>query len=266
MVIDRISSHLLENNESPALAQRILDSIVGVLPGEPTIAKLKVLLESDIENVETALGRGRSSAFTARLAELDGLRDAAYVALRGYAEASTNRPKVAEAGKLVYDIFRERGLTIHRLGYAQQTTELRILFDLLDSEEAKAAVETIGATTWLEDLKEAQEEFERVFQERAGAQSQASRPQLVPARTRLHRNLDTLLRVIECLYAFAEQTKDYDTAENLSDAISIVNEHINELMSIARARRTREDASNESDAETKDTEEVENALEEVVAG
>ncbi len=215
------------------------------MPDESIVQKLTTVVQADVEAVEQALGRERASSFTAQLAERDQERDDAFVALRDFAKASSSRGKseVAKAGELIYRIFQRRGLTLYRLGYMQQSAALNLLFEDLSMPAAQNSLEVLQAVSWLDDLRTAHEAFEQTYSEKVSSEARQDYPLLRAARLRLGRHVETLLGCLEVLQRFVEQDGTEAELATLSQLTGKVNEIITEVMTVARARRTRESNS-----------------------
>ena len=253
-MIDNLHASLLTNEELPAVAQEILDA-TQELPSQTLIEQLQQMISRDIDDVEAALARPTSSQYTAKLAELDRQREAAFVGLRDFSYISSKRPdpQLSAAGRRIYDIFRARGLSLHRLSYRQQTTALRLLFEDLSSVAAQQDLTTLAATSWFVDLQTAQEKFEQTMAQRATAESQSEVPRLAPSRSKLANHLDTLIGNIEVLRSAAADGRDDETVSQLDDLISVLNEIIGSAMSMGRARKTREESVLTREKQTPDT-------------
>ena len=243
-MLARLSTSLLTNAELPDIAQRIVAEVASSLPEHDFIQKLVTLIQEDVDELESTIGRSRGSEFTQRLTKLDDERGDAFVALRDFAKATMFRkqPDVAAAGRFVYATIRERGLQLHRLSYAEQSTQFNLLIEDLAEPEAQQALSTMNAIAWLEDLKVSQDAFRATVKQRDVAESQMERPQISSVRSRLHRHLTTLLWSVEAIHEFTNEKGAHESTATLNTLGSVLNEMISGVMSIARARRSRGEA------------------------
>src|SRR3990172_3438440 len=78
--------------------------------------------------------------------------------------------KLSEAASLVLEKIQERGFSLHRFALIKQSAQSDILFKELD--KLKDSLDQIkDAGDLLTDLKKAQADFERVYSEKAAAES-----------------------------------------------------------------------------------------------
>ena len=248
-MVQKLSAGLLLNSELTVVAQRLVDATEKALSSESIIQKASEVIRFDIDQVEAALGRVQSSEFTSQIAEQDQQRDDAFVALRDFAKASSSRTnqKVADAGSFIYGIFEARGLTLYRLGYTQQTAAMNLLLEDLSTDEAKEALAAMNGTSWFEDLQSAQAAFEHLVSTKAELESQQGIPPLRISRAALTDSVEALLSCVGVIQRFEERNGDTNTQEALTELIGTINEITSDAMSIARARRTRDEATDEQE-------------------
>ena len=243
----KLSISLLLNTELTIVGYRLADTISDALPSENTVSKLADVIRSDIAQVEAALSREQTSGFTAQLAEKDQVRDNAFVALRDFAKASSNRgkPEVSRAGKLIFGIFEARGLTLYSRGYTEQSAGMNLLLDDLTAEEAQNALDVMDAPSWYDDLRLAQDSFEQAVREKLSSESQDDVLPIRFSRLQLADHIETLLGCVRALHDHEEQTDTSDGHDALDRLMSSINEIIVNAMTIARARRTRNESASE---------------------
>jgi hypothetical protein len=188
------------------------------------------------------MGKDKSSVYTEKMAEKDAERDAAFLALRDFAKANANRSdnRVSTAANVIINRIKKHGWTLYSLGYSDQTANLNLLFEDLDAPDAVSAMQVIGAEGWYADLKNAQAEFENTYKEKVSGEAQEDYLRLREAFTVLGRHLNVLLDTIGLL-------QELDETGNIDTVVQQINEVITDVMTTARARRTRQ---TEDEAET----------------
>lgn len=190
----------------------------------------------------TSWRRGNLSEHTALLAVRDDSRDGAFVGLRDFVKAfvSSGSPEKAAAGELLVEIFRSRGWSIFSLGYSAETSQLNVLVNDLETPEAQAALTTIGATVWLDDLKTAQGEFETAYQEKVAAQAGEDYQPIRDGRRQV-------ARYVAALLSYVDLQSDLNPVQ-FGPVVDKIDEVIVDVVTVARARRTR--GGNEGDEGT----------------
>lgn len=246
-MLNELHASLLSPTELSTTATRMHALVANAKLNEPFIKNLNDMVESDNTDLETALGRYRFSDFTPMMLEKDKARDDAYVALRDYLAACSRRqdPTVVAAANLLVNIFRNRGWTLYNLGYTQESAALKLLFNDLETPEATAALKTLNAEGWYNDVKTTQSAFEEVFNQKITAEARADYPQLHQAKNRLAQHLIILM---SCIGVLEEQQADNRTIINLVEQLNQITASV---MATARARRTRNENNQEIETEVK---------------
>lgn len=164
---------LLNSDELCTSTERINHITEEIGANDPFIGQVRQLMAESSQALSNAIGSSRSSDFTGRLLESDGQRDSAFIGLRDYAKAFANHrdPEKAGAGKKLVDLIQQRGWSLYRQGYMVETSQLNALIADLESESYTPAIQLVGAETWLTDLKETQNAFELLYQEKVDTES-----------------------------------------------------------------------------------------------
>lgn len=235
-VMQELHTTLLNNAELIAAATRILPVMEPVMSNEPLLMKVSAAAAKDADELGEAEAADRSDPFTQPLKDADAARDAAFVAARDYCKAFTSLPAGAKraAGDLVSGVFNGHGVSLHRLGYAQQTGRMVDLFAELDAAPVKTALVAINGTEFVQGMKETQTAFEELIKQRAAAKADGGPPVLLtPSRRNLTRRLAFLL---ESVAVWSE----VEAPPELAAVIARLDALISEIMAPARTRRTRE--------------------------
>jgi hypothetical protein len=246
-MVNELHASLLSPTELSTTATRMHGLVASANLNEPFVQNLNNTVESDNTDLETALGRYRFSDFTPMMLEKDKVRDDAYIALRDYVTACSRRqdPVVVAAANILVNIFRNRGWTLYNLGYTQESTTLKLLFNDLETPEATAALKTLNAEGWYNDVKTTQAAFEEVFNQKITAEARENYPQLHQAKNRLAQHLTTLM---SCIGVLEEQQPDN---QKITELVEQLNQVTTGVMTTARARRTRNENNQEIETEVK---------------
>ncbi|MCI0513029.1 DUF6261 family protein [candidate division KSB1 bacterium] len=233
-MLNELSTTLLLPAELKTTSERIIHIVRESITTEPFVDEVITTIETDKKQLDEALLHDRTNEYTKVLLGKDLTRDNAYVSVRDLAQACTRRlnPDEAKAGELIIDIIRKHGWQLNRLPYAQESAELNLLFVDLDAPAAAAALKTIGGETCYTDLKKAQAEFEKTYNQKVSAQTKEDYPYLAQARNKLSQHLQILLGCIEILM-------EIRGPEKYKVGVDKLNAVITEIMAIARARKTR---------------------------
>lgn len=118
-----------------------------------------------------AIGAVQSSVFTERKTKADELRDARLGVIVGTLQNTADDPDAEAdaraAAKRLLAIFARRTPSFHHLGYADNTSELKVLLEDWGKPEAAADLATLGLTSRIAKLAEAQAAFLTLIDEQA---------------------------------------------------------------------------------------------------
>ncbi|MCA9211864.1 MAG: hypothetical protein KDB27_02270 [Planctomycetales bacterium] len=247
-MIQNLTTSYLLTSELKITAQRLTDIVLETLPNETFFQQLCQLIRQHNDLLEQITARSRTSSFTGELATHDAARDEAFVALRDYAKAISGRPSasLSQAGSLITRLIETRGVSLHRLGYAQQSAALNELLDDLSTPESQQAIETIHAEEWIDELRESHHAFEATFQEKVNAESQDDLPQVKPVRKAVSDRLSTLVSSLNALQEISIGSENETVVNQLA---ANVDEIISEILIPARARRTRHESATAIESE-----------------
>lgn len=223
--------------ELEASAERMLSPIPAALAADPAISPILRMVARDRTALRKALTNTPGSSHTALIAQADEERDDAFVAFRGFCESAERRrakPEHAAAGERLMRMIRAAGYSLQTLGNSTETGALNALFTALSSTAAVADLTKISATELLDELKTAQTTFETALSGR-NTEDTESYPALAKARASLGNRLALLCGMINTL----DELDSANTRPELDTLIARLNETITEILSPARARRSR---------------------------
>lgn len=236
-MIQPFNFSFLYAEELEAGSERILSPIPPALAADPAISPILTMVAKDRAALKKALTHSPGSSHTARIAKADEERDDAFVVFRGFCESAERRrakPEHAAAGERLMRLIRAAGYSLQTFGNSAETGALNALFEALTSTAAVADLAKISATDLLDELKTAQAAFETALSGR-NAEGAVSYPALAKVRATLGNRLVLLCGMINTL----DELDSANAKPELDTLIARLNETITEILSPARARRSR---------------------------
>ncbi len=126
-------------------------------------------LATGVHSLELVFSASRKSNNTQTLTALDARRDIATFSVQSIAEVYTKHfdKDYQEAAKTIVGIFAKYGKRIDKQTYREQTsTTQSLLHDFENSTLVMAALSKLHLSDWVQELKQANEEFNQVFLQR----------------------------------------------------------------------------------------------------
>lgn len=247
-MIENISISVVEPEELATLAQRISKILTEAAFKNTLIGRALTLIQGDIDALNTALSTSRVSAFTQKVNEKDNRRDKVFIGFRTVLEAYTYHleENLSKSAEKLLTIFRKYGNRLHREGNAVQTAKMKLLVADLELPENTAELTALQATSWLVMMKKENEDFEALVEERSIEQSGKESSLLNEKKTTLGNRLNKLLDTLELM-------EDSGEPDNITETVAKINEAITQVMTAARARKTRSNNAKMQAGEGKET-------------
>lgn len=200
---------------------------------EPYVAKLLGVLKEDVKDLNKALTKLTVNSKVEATAEADGVRDDLLIAFRDMVDIGKRRqnPEIVAAYQKVFAVIEKAGLRIYRYGYTEKSGRLAALFEELDQPEFQSAIAILKADELYNELKAAEDAFLAVYGERLREETTQNSITLEDARRKAVPHVNIFLGVLSTLEEF-----EPEVYEALSAKINAIT---SEIMTIARARRTR---------------------------
>ena len=166
-LIDKLYLHALRNNEHYQFMTDVEKLIKEVTSEVLAITAKHPAFENALNALDDSLQVEKGSSKSAKLYELDKLRDKTWRAIKKRVDATTDSP-VEEEVKSAYILQRVISLygNIRKMSYNEESAAISNLVDDLQSEMNMPHVEQIGITTWVAFLKEQNQTFQEVFDQR----------------------------------------------------------------------------------------------------
>jgi hypothetical protein len=233
MPIKTLPRYLLLSEELAEAGSRFRATLEPFSANDPVLKRLLDLTGSAVDTALTAFGLVRGNSLTKTVFEKDEIRDGLYADLAKYIRGSRAHylPAKAEAGALLYGLFKKHGFQLQQNSYAVESSKLKALFVDLENDNAKKAAEELGITQAIADLVRAENDFAEVHRQLVSSKAVEKVPTVSEIVGPLRR---LLLNIINYL-----GTMEYLEPEKWSQPVSELNVVITELAAKARARKSR---------------------------
>jgi hypothetical protein len=243
---ENISTSVITSEELVTLAERISKLLTEAVLNNPLIDRALLLVQGDMNALNTALSKDTLGIFTKQINEKDYRRDKTFMGFRSFLEAYSYHldDNLSKAAEHLLAIFRKHGTRLHREGNAVQTTKMKLLMADLELPENATTLATLQATPWLEMMKKENEEFETLVEERNIKESSKESPLINEKKFALGNRLNKLLDMLELM-------EDSGEPANIGETVAKINEAINQVMTVARGRKTRNHNSKTKEDEEK---------------
>ena len=142
-------------------------------------------------------------------------------------------PAIVEAYQLVWPTLESADLRLYRLGYTEKSGRLAALFEILDQAPYQDALGLLKTLELYDELKAAEASFQTVYEQRVDEDSNRE-VSVEEARRVAVPHVNIFLGVLSTLEVFEP---------DVYDALAVrINSITSEIMTIARARKTRNEA------------------------
>ncbi len=233
-MIKPINSRYLSTEEVYVLANNIQTLIESSEIEENFKTKLLTCIKKEIPSFQEALNRNKKNPLTISKKEKDTIRDNYFLGLRSHIESMTYHweESINKAAHSVSEVIERHGHSLHILGYTEETALLNSLISELQQEPGSTNITTTGAQEWLTKLSEAQIDFEKTKSDAIDIDS-LEKPSLVKTKNLVIKDLNDVLNYI----GIEERFNETPAINNL---ISKINQNISSVVTIAKARNTRQ--------------------------
>lgn len=123
-------------------------------------------IATDVQSLELLFALAKKNGNTETLESLDARRDAATLSIQGIAECYVKHfdKSYQDAAKAILAIFSKYGKRIDRMVYREQTSATQSLINDFETDTlVSTAINKLHLTEWVQELKTANEEFNRVY-------------------------------------------------------------------------------------------------------
>ena len=225
---------ILDDAELLDLARRLSAAIGSSQADHGWFGPIVDDVHSQIQDMNAVRNRQTGSDLTESIREADERRDKAYLMFRTgleFRELSDDGNQSTAATNLL-QLLRRREYSMQRMSDRDQTVELNALLGDLSDSSAQNDLSTVGLTAEADALRQAQQVYVNLIDERAAEEGSRQSPSLRTVRSLLREDLIVAVFSLN----FAERR---DPAQ-FTELVESVSEHVTEVVANARARRTRE--------------------------
>ena len=166
-LIDNLNLHSLRNNEHYQFMTDFENLIKDATPEILGITVLHPAFINALSGLDSSLRVEKGSSKSAKVHELDKLRDKTWRAIKKRVDATTDSPVEEEvnSAKMVQRVISLYG-NIRKMSYNEESAAISNLVDDLHKETNAPHVEQIEITAWVTFLKEQNQAFQDVFDQR----------------------------------------------------------------------------------------------------
>jgi len=236
-MIKKISFRLLRVDEYHTLGSRIDEVVSNMVKEDAQLLSLSSNLQRNLKLLADAHLKPSTKSLTLSVEEADHNRDNGFRAFRSYLEACSRRlnPEWKEAADLLLNIVHQHGYTLYKDGYDKQSSRMNnMIHEMKFKREFRAPIEKIEAFPWLDEMDQANQEFEKVFSHRNEVNTGTPEVKTEEACKEVRRDIELLFKYIDVMISL-------DINPKYASLANKINGYISQMMSQLRSRKTRTD-------------------------
>ncbi len=227
--------------ETNTAAKQITTAVNSSQNINETLLLAKAALETSNEKLTRVIHAILANPHTQDLTNADGSRDTTFVGGRNVIEGFTHWEfdvaKKDAAIRLV-EVINRNGWSLHAYGYSKQSSATNSLINELKKPELQADLATLGLLNWYAELIKSQENFESIFNLKAGTKNSKESVEKREAQIPVNEDIEKLITYLNSIIMF--NTKD----ENWNKIFNDVEGIVKQMTSVARARRSNHKTDN----------------------
>ncbi len=234
--VQSISHTILTDAERINLANRIVAIIEKVTVDQcPLLPEFTQVITTSTDLLDRAIGRTTTTSLTEKVNEADMIRDEVLDFIQDAIILLQKKQDEAirEAALLLKGVYEIAFSGINIKNNSEESVGIERFLEQLVSEEAIAALTTLGLTQEIETLKNSHTEYVTLLEKRAEVRENDDTPLLVPSRKVLQDDCKALISFIEF-----KNRQGSDLHQQITQEI---NSPIMEIMTVARSRATRKE-------------------------
>ena len=244
-MLKRLSTSLLLPGELSETITKFDQAVKELGITHAFLLTILALLGKDVTRIRQAITALRFNKKIKSVAEAAAQREDSFVGFKDYIESSRRRrdEAIKEAHAAIWAILEAVGTQLYRLGYVEQTAKLEALFSELDKPENQAYLLTLRADDYYAELKESQEDFLTLSGEKRTEDELQQYPSLDTSKSTAVPHVNAFLSIVGVM----QEVSEGDEKEQFNSLIDKLNIIIADIMTVARARKTRKENQNSSD-------------------
>ena len=195
-MINSFNFSLFPSDELFTFTKRTLTIVEPNLEHTPGLVPFFAKTSQTFALYQSALEREKKNPFTLLLSGKDGKRDTRFLGFRTYVEAASYRdiPEWNAAAEKILEVIRRHGWTAYGFGYKAETAAITNIISEIRNKFAEELA-LIGATDWLNELDEAQIDFDAATHQSV-IEAPTGEPTIWEARPILTNSLRSLFSMI----------------------------------------------------------------------
>ena len=240
MPIKTLPRYLLNSAELAAIAARLLAILATAIEENRFLKGLCDIMSGHLNAVHAVFGESTTNILTEPLAQADDARDSLHGRIAKFLRGARFHfdEAKAQAASNLYRLFKNNGLGLSRDSYAVQSTKLNALFSDLEQEDAKKDIATLGLESSINELKETEAKFGKLYMQKVESEAEAKETGPV---TELIQPLKQDLYYVLTMVEIMERVKP----NAYTEIVNNVNELVIEMGGKARARNNRKEEEDE---------------------
>lgn len=221
-----------------------LDYVISFIKQEQTVEEeLKTylsILSNKILKLER-LFKIRGHKLTIKIAEADHRRDRTFKGFKNIIKGCLYHDDLRIVGyaEMVMVVLEKYGLHITSLGYMSETTHVDgVLMDLEELESSESVLTKLGVKLWVDNLRQFNNEFNRLYLERVISKAQAELTSVSVGRKETDKLFRKMIRLLEAIVVVKEaKGEDIHIFLKTIDRIDELTYKYYRLLRLRKARR-----------------------------
>lgn len=234
--VNDLSVSRTTHGELAGIAAHIISIIKQYLSQYEFLLAIILIIGNSLEKFKQSMSAIRINKLIKENTRLDKIRDNAFITFRNMVIAfvKTNIPVEKKAYDVLWPVIDRLGTTLYNDGYLEQSSKLETLFQEMSKPDKVEAMEVLKITNRLDDLKIAEENFKKSYNERIELETSTDYPTIRDARKELMPLVNDLLSTLRLLAMIQPAGSDLKW-------VDLINEQIDMVMTQVAARKTRKE-------------------------
>lgn len=181
--------------------EKYLTIVAPLSASEPFIGKVTDLMQHSSDQLRKALDSVHLSQFVSKIAELHAVRDDLFIGFREMIDSHKRRRNnvLIEAYEKIWEVIEASGTELFMLSYAEQSKAMKVMFRTLDLPDNQQALKTLHADEIYMELKNAQVDFDAVYDGELDEETKENYPSVGEAKGQLLPLINSLFDAINIL-------------------------------------------------------------------
>lgn len=222
----------------------MIKAITGSSVDDTHLGEIAAHLESGLDAVENAINAAGDPSLNADVETLDGNRDRTLVKFSGFMRGFRYHldPQKADSAEFLYEIICRHDHGAKKRGYSEQSSVVNAMLKDFQTEKAQNAAKLCDGEIFIEKLRRDQENFENAIMNRVSSASETDTPRLSELIKPVRTDIDEILMYLGSRERFHP--------EMYAALVAEINAIIGEVLTAARAIKSRKDNTKETESQT----------------